>query len=61
MDPTPFFSDFKDAKKNLHIFFSYNLLAVILSSFLKILFFAKILCYNFTYFASIISVRSTPL
>ena len=36
-DPTPFFSDFKDAKKNyfFHIF-SYNITAVTLSSVLKI-------------------------
>jgi hypothetical protein len=33
-DPTPFFSDFKDAKK--FIFFSYNLPAGTLSSALKI-------------------------
>ncbi len=48
-DPTPFFSDFKDAKKKLffsHIF-SYNLPAGTLSSVLKISFFAKILCTHF--------------
>ncbi len=39
-DPTPFFSDFKDANFFLHIFF--NLPADTLSSVLKILFFAKI-------------------
>jgi hypothetical protein len=46
-DPTPdqttFFSEIKDAKK-IFLFFSYNLPAGILSSFLKIKFFAKILC-----------------
>jgi hypothetical protein len=47
-DPTPFFSDFKDAKK---IFFSsYTLPAGTLSSVLKLNFLLKILCY-----ASIIS------
>jgi hypothetical protein len=37
-DPTPFFSDFKDAKKNqfFSLFFSYNLPAGTLSSFLTI-------------------------
>jgi hypothetical protein len=58
-DPTFIFSDFKDAKKN-PIFFPYNLLAGTLSSILKINIFDKILCENFI-FASIISVRSTPL
>jgi hypothetical protein len=43
-DPTPFFSDFKDAKKVNFYIFSYNLPAGTLSSVLKILFFAKILC-----------------
>ncbi len=39
-DPTPFFSDFKETKKNIFFkFFSYNLPAN--------LFFAKILCSNF--------------
>jgi hypothetical protein len=48
LDPTPFFSDFKDAKE---IFFSsyfvlltYPLPTGTLSSVLKNLFFAKILC-----------------
>jgi hypothetical protein len=46
-DPTPYFRDFKDAKK-IHIFYliSYNLPAgtlVPISSVLKIKFFAKIL------------------
>ncbi len=51
-DPTPFFSDFKDA--NLFFIF-HNLPAGTLSEVLKIYFFAKI-------FAIItISVRSTPL
>jgi hypothetical protein len=40
---TPFFSDIKDEKKN-SIFFSYNLPVGTLSSVLKILFFAKIVC-----------------
>jgi hypothetical protein len=40
-DPTPFFSDFMDAKE---LFFSYNLPAGILSSVLKLKFLAKILC-----------------
>jgi hypothetical protein len=43
-DPTQFFSDFKDAKKNFPIFFSYNFPAGTLSSVLKIKFFARILC-----------------
>ncbi len=43
-DPTPFFSDFKDAN-NFFSFFSYNLPTGTLSSVLKILiFFAKVLC-----------------
>jgi hypothetical protein len=42
-DPTPFFSDFEDEKKYFFpIFFSYNLPADTLSSFLKLKFFAKI-------------------
>ncbi len=41
-DPTPFFSDFKDAKKKFHIF-SYTLPTGTLSSVLKISVFAKIL------------------
>jgi hypothetical protein len=46
-DPTPFFSDFKDAKKYFISIFSYNLPAGILSSVIaKILFVAKILCLN---------------
>ncbi len=45
LDPTPFFSDFKDANKFFFlIFFSLNLPAGTLSSVLKIKFFAKILC-----------------
>ncbi len=60
-DPTPFFSDYKDAKKIfLFIFFSYNLPAGTLSSVLKIYFFAKTFVLKF-YFASIVSVRSTTL
>jgi hypothetical protein len=43
LDPTPFFSDLKDAKF-LYIFFSYNLPAGTFSSIIKIYFFAKILC-----------------
>ncbi len=44
-DPTPFFNDFRDAKKKiLFIFFSYNLPASTLSSVLKIY---PIFCYNF--------------
>ncbi len=47
-DPTPFFSEFKDAKRYMFfIVFSYNLPTGTLSSDLKILkidFFAKILC-----------------
>jgi hypothetical protein len=38
-DPTPFCSDFKDAKKNFLKFFSYYLPAGTLSSVLKISFF----------------------
>ncbi len=35
-DPTPFFSDFKDGKKNfISVFFSYNLTTATLSSDLK--------------------------
>jgi hypothetical protein len=53
MDPTPFFSDLKDVKKNFFlIFFSFNLPAGTLSSDLKLNFYAKI---NFAlqfYFAS---------
>jgi hypothetical protein len=41
-DPSPFFSDFKDAKKLFHII-SYIPTGT-LSAVLKILFFAKILC-----------------
>jgi hypothetical protein len=40
-DPTPFFSDLKDAK---NIIFYYNLPAGTLSSVLKIYLLAKILC-----------------
>ncbi len=48
LDLTPFFSDFKDTKKLFFsYFFSYNLPTGTLSSVLKILFFAKVLCYNF--------------
>ncbi len=59
--PTPFFSDLKDAKK---LFFSYLFLitspqAHYLQS-LKNLFFATIFALKF-YFASIMSVPSTPL
>jgi hypothetical protein len=46
-DPTPFFSDFKDAKKKFSRIFSYCLPSGTLFSVLKIYFFAKILCYNF--------------
>jgi hypothetical protein len=56
--PTPFFSDFKDAKKNSS-FFSYNLPAGTLSSVAKTRFFCEF-GLKF-YFANIISVRSTPL
>jgi hypothetical protein len=61
-DPTPFFSNFKNPKKFIFIFFSYNLPAGTLSSVLKykIKFFAKDFVLKF-YFASSISVRSTPL
>jgi hypothetical protein len=44
LDPTPFFSDFKVAKKK---FLSYNLPTGTLSSVLKIKFFDKIMCLNF--------------
>ncbi len=60
MDPTPFFSDFKDAKNYFFHIFSYNLPASTLSSVLNVF----IICQNFVlnfYFASIISVRPTPL
>ncbi len=50
LDPTFFFSDF-------FIFFSFESPAGTLSSALKVVFFAKILCQNF--FASIFSVFST--
>jgi hypothetical protein len=40
-NPTPFFRDFKDAKKKFFVFFSSNLSAGTLSSVLKIYFFAK--------------------
>ncbi len=45
-DPSPFYSGLKDAKKKFSYFFliSYNLPAGLLSSDLKITFFAKILC-----------------
>ncbi len=48
LDPTPFFSDFKDAKKNIFFLhtFSYNLSAGSLSSVLKFNFWQNILCYN---------------
>ncbi len=61
-DPTPFFGDFKDAKKKKKFpyFFSFNFTAGTLSSVLKIVFFAKI-CVKILHFASIISVRSTSL
>jgi hypothetical protein len=54
-DPTPFFSDIKDAKK---LFFSFNLPTGTLSLVLIILFFTKIVLKF--YFASIISFRSAP-
>jgi hypothetical protein len=51
-DPTPFFSDFKDVKKNVLYIFSYNLPAGTLSSVLK--FCVKILfCKH--YFSSFIT------
>ncbi len=40
-DPTPFFSDFKDAKKLFFKFFSYNLPVGTLSSVLSVKFFAN--------------------
>ncbi len=45
LDPTSFFSDFKDAKKliSFSIFFSYNLTTDTFSSVLKIYFFAELL------------------
>jgi hypothetical protein len=43
-DQTPFFFDFKDAKKDLSPIFSYDLHTGTSSSFQKIKFFAKILC-----------------
>ncbi len=43
-NPTPFFSDFKDAKKNFLIISSCNLNAGTLYEVLKIKFFARILC-----------------
>jgi hypothetical protein len=49
LDPTPFFSDFKDVRKMFPIFFSYYLPAGTLSSVLKIEFFAKILSLNFIF------------
>jgi hypothetical protein len=43
-DPTPFFIDFKDAKK-IYLAFSFHILFLITSSsVLKIKVFAKILC-----------------
>ncbi len=59
-NPTPFFCDFKDAKKFFSIFFSYNLPAGTLSSVLKFNVLLKF-CVLKYYFASIILVRSTPL
>jgi hypothetical protein len=44
LDPSPFFSGFKDVKEKNSSFFSYDLPAGTLSSVLKIKFFAKILC-----------------
>ncbi len=41
-DPTPFLCDFKNAKKNLFIFFSYNLTGGTLTSVLKMYFCDKI-------------------
>jgi hypothetical protein len=60
-DPTPFFSDFTDAKKLFFIliFFSYNLPAGTLSSILKFNFLLKF-CVKIL-FASIIKVHPTPL
>ncbi len=59
VDPTPFFSDFKDVKNLVFsYFFSYNLLAGTLLSVL--IFLWKKFCVKFN-FASIISVRSTSL
>jgi hypothetical protein len=53
-DPSPFFSEFKDTNKKLSLrIFSFNLPAGTLSSVLKIV--LKL------YFASLISIRSTPL
>jgi hypothetical protein len=40
-DPTPFFNDFKDTKKNVFLFFSYNLPTGTSSSVLKIYFLLK--------------------
>ncbi len=60
LHPTPFFSDFKDANF-FHIFFlqlQLTLRHIVFS--LTNLIFAKILCSHI-FFASIISVRSTPL
>ncbi len=59
-DPTPLFSDFKDAKKFFFSsYFSYNIPTSTLACVLKIKFFAKVWCKF--YFASIISVCSTHL
>jgi hypothetical protein len=60
MDPTPFFSDLKDAKKVIFSFFSYNFPAGTLSSVLEIKFFVLIFCVKI-FFSSIISVRAAPL
>jgi hypothetical protein len=43
LNPTPFFSDFKEANTNFFSFFSYSLPAGTLSSVFKIKFFVKIL------------------
>ncbi len=57
-DPAPFFSDFKDAKKK--IFFNFFLVTYPQANYFQsLLTFAKIL--SKFYFASINSVRSTPL
>jgi hypothetical protein len=46
-DQIPFFSEFKDAKNEFFLIFSYNLPAGTLSFVLKIYFFARILCKKF--------------
>ncbi len=59
MDPTSFFSDFKDANNFSFFIFFYTLPAGTLSSVFKIKFLLNF-CVKF-YFTRIISVRSTPL